>query len=56
MITIKFSNNMQAIVDSKYLDIITRGMEKAAAMEAAAIKYLEEKNGGKYPNVKTSGR
>ena len=43
---------MQAIIHSKHLEAITKGMEKAAAMEAAAIKYLEEKNGGKYPNVK----
>lgn len=39
-------------MNPKYLDAITRGMEKAAAMEAAAIKYLEEKNGGKYPEIK----
>ena len=43
---------MQAIIQSKHLEAITKGMEKAAAMEAAAIKHLEEKNGGKYPEVK----
>lgn len=40
---------MQAVVDTKHLDTILKGMEKAAAMEAAAIKYLEEKNGKPYP-------
>jgi len=43
---------MQAIVDSKHIEAITKGMEKAAAMEAAAIKYLEERNGKPYPVIK----
>lgn len=40
---------MQAVVDTKHLETILNGMEKAAAMEAAAIKYLEEKNKKPYP-------